>query len=70
MRIFNVIVNSIFVFYVEVIEVTRTTLSKNEKNSVFESVLLHILFEDSIINAINRFRKMKNIQVLKVGNYL
>lgn len=70
MRIFNVIVNSIFVFYVEVIEVTRTTLSKNEKNSVFESVLLHILFEDSIINAINRFRKIKNIQVLKVGNYL
>ena len=70
MRIFNVIVNSIFVFYVEVIEVTRTTLSKNKKNSVFESVLLHILFEDSIINAINRFRKMKNIQVLKVGNYL
>ena len=70
MRIFNVIVNSIFVFYVEVIEVTRTTLSKNEKNSVFESVLLHILFEDSIINAIKRFRKMKNIQVLKVGNYL
>ena len=70
MRIFNVMMNSICGFYVEVIEVTRRILSKNEKNYVFESGLLNILYENSIINAMSRFRKMKNILVLKVGNYL
>ena len=62
--------NSIYGFYVEVIEVTRRILSKNEKNYVFESALLNILYENSIINAMSRFRKIKNILVLKVGNYL
>ena len=57
-------------FCVEVIEVTRRKLSKNEKNYVFESALLNILYENSIINAESRFRKMKNILVLKAGNYL
>ena len=70
MRIFNIMVNSIYGFYVEVIEVTRRMLSKNEKNYVFESALLNILYENSIINAKSRFRKMKNILVLKAGNYL
>ena len=70
MRIFNIMVNSIYGFYVEVIEVTRRMLSKNEKNYVFESALLNILYENSIINAESRFRKMKNILVLKAGNYL
>ena len=70
MRIFNAMVNSIYGFYVEVIEVTRRMLSKNEKNYVFESALLNILYENSIINAESRFRKMKNILVLKAGNYL
>ena len=32
-----------------------------KKKYVFESELLHILFRDSIINAIKRFRKIKNI---------
>ena len=31
MRIFNAMMNSIYGFYVEVIEVTRRMLSKNEK---------------------------------------
>ena len=70
MRIFNAMVNSIYGFYVEVIEVTRRMLSKNEKNYVFESALLNILYENSIINTKSRFRKMKNILVLKAGNYL
>ena len=68
MRIFNTKVNSIYGFYVEVIEVTRRMLSKNEKNYVFESALLNILYENSIINTKSRFRKMKNILVLKAGN--
>ena len=70
MRIFNAMVNSIYGFCVEVIEVTRRKLSKNKKNYVFESALLNILYENSIINAESRFRKMKNILVLKAGNYL
>ena len=70
MRIFNTMMNSICGFYVEVIEVTRRMLSKNKKNYIFESVLLNILYENSIINAKSRFRKMKNILVLKAGNYL
>ena len=70
MRIFNAMMNSICGFYVEVIEVTRRKLSKNEKNYFFESTLLNILYENSIINAKRRFRKMKNFLVLKVGNYL
>ena len=37
MRIFNIMVNSIYGFYVEVIEVTRRMLSKNEKFFSFES---------------------------------
>ena len=48
----------------------KRTLSKSEKNYVFESALLHILYENSIIIAKSRFRKMKNILVLKAGNYL
>ena len=52
MRIFNAMVNSIYGFCVEVIEVTRRKLSKNEKNYVFESALLNILYENSIINVI------------------
>ena len=70
MRIFNTMVNSIYGFYVEVIEVTRRMLSKNEKYCVFESAILNILYENSIINTKSRFRKMKNFLVLKVGNYL
>ena len=70
MRIFNAMMNSIYGFYEEVIEVTRRMLSKNEKNYVFESALLNILYENSIINTKSRFRKMKNFLVLKVGNYL
>lgn len=70
MRIFNAMMNSIYGFYVEVIEVTRRMLSKNEKNYFFESTLLNILYDNSIINAKRRFRKMKNFLVLKVGNYL
>jgi len=70
MRIFNAMMNSIYGFYVEVIEVTRRILSKNEKNYFFESTLLNILYDNSIINAKSRFRKMKNFLVLKVGNYL
>ena len=70
MRIFNAMMNSICGFYVEVIEVTRRMLSKNEKNCFFESALLNILYDNSIINAKRRFRKMKNFLVLKVGNYL
>lgn len=70
MRIFNAMMNSICGFYVEVIEVTRRMLSKNEKNYFFESTLLNILYDNSIINAKRRFRKMKNFLVLKVGNYL
>ena len=70
MRIFNAMMNSIYGFCVEVIEVTRRMLSKNEKKYVFESILLNILYENSIINAESRFRKMKNILVLKAGNYL
>ena len=70
MRIFNAMMNSIYGFCVEVIEVTRRMLSKNEKNYVFESALLNILYENSIINAKIRFQKMKNFLVLKVGNYL
>ena len=70
MRIFNIMVNSIYGFYVEVIEVTRRMLSKNEKYYVFESDILNILYENSIINAKSRFRKMKNILVLKARNYL
>ena len=70
MRIFNAMMNSIYGFCVEVIEVTRRMLSKNEKKYVFESILLNILYENSIINAKSRFRKMKNILVLKAGNYL
>lgn len=70
MRIFNTTVNSIYGFYVEVIEVTRRMISKNEKYYVFESAILNILYENSIINTKSRFRKMKNFLVLKVGNYL
>lgn len=70
MRIFNTMVNSIYGFYVEVIEVTRRMISKNEKYYVFESAILNILYENSIINTKSRFRKMKNFLVLKVGNYL
>ena len=70
MRIFNTMVKSIYGFYVEVIEVTRRMLSNNEKYYVFESAILNILYENSIINAKSRFRKMKNILVLKAGNYL
>ena len=70
MRIFNTMVKSIYGFYVEVIEVTRRMLSKNEKYYVFESDILNILYENSIINAKSRFRKMKNILVLKARNYL
>ena len=67
MRIFNTMVNSIYGFYVEVIEVTRRMLSKNEKKYVFESTLLNILYENSIINAKSRFRKMKNFFSFESG---
>lgn len=70
MRIFNAMMNSICGFYVEVIEVTRRMLSKNKKIYFFESAILNILYDNSIINAKRRFRKMKNFLVLKVGNYL
>ena len=46
MRIFNAMMNSICGFYVEVIEVTRRMLSKDEKNYFFESALLNVNFHD------------------------
>jgi len=54
MRIFNTMVNSIYGFYVEVIEVTRRMLSKNEKYYVFESAILNILYENNCKNKISQ----------------
>ena len=49
---------------------TLFTLSKNKKIYVFESDILYILLADSIINTAKRFREMKKLQFLKVGDYM
>ena len=46
------------------------TVSKNEKISSFETDNFHILFRNSIIDNVNRFQKMKKVQLLKVGDHL
>ena len=45
-------------------------LSRNKKICVFESDILHILLADSILSTTKRFRKMKKLQFLKVGDYM
>ena len=47
---------------------TLFPLSKNKKIYVFESDILYILLADSIINTAKRFREMKKLQFLKVGD--
>ena len=44
------------------------TFSKNKKICVFESEILHILLADSILSTTKRFRKIKKLQFLKVGD--
>ena len=43
---------------------------QEKKICVFESDILHILLADSILSTTKRFRKMKKLQFLKVGDYV
>ena len=48
----------------------KTRKKKSKKICVFESDILHILLADSILSTTKRFRKMKKLQFLKVGDYM